>query len=208
VTTLFTIALDEPGPMHSAARAAQDRPLLKVKLGGDRIVERVRAVRAGAPKARLTVDFNEGADFDELVAAGPALAALGVELIEQPLPAGKDQRLAGLAYPVPMGADESIHAAPDLAALAKLYRVVNIKLDKTGGLTEALALKARARDHGFAIMIGCMVATSLAMAPAMLLAQDADFVDLDGPLLLERDRAPGLAYAGATIAPAPADLWG
>jgi L-alanine-DL-glutamate epimerase-like enolase superfamily enzyme len=208
VDTLFTIGLDEPSAMHSAARAAENRPLLKIKLGGDRVVERVRAVRAGAPKARLTVDFNEGANFDELVAAGPALAALGVELVEQPLPAGNDQRLADLDYPVPLGADESIHAAPNLDKLGRLYRVLNIKLDKTGGLTEALTLKTQARAAGFKIMIGCMVGTSLSMAPALLLAQDADFVDLDGPLLLEQDREPGLRYDGATIAPPPAELWG
>jgi len=208
VTTLFTIGLDEPAAMESAARLAQDRPLLKIKLGRDRILERVRAVRRGAPGARLTIDFNEGADFDELRAAGPELAALGVELVEQPLPAGEDAALARLDFPVPIGADESVHASPDLAALASRYRVINIKLDKTGGLTEALAMKSRARELGFSIMIGCMVATSLAMAPALLLAQDADFVDLDGPLLLARDREPGLHFEGATIVPPPPDLWG
>ncbi len=207
VTTLFTIGLDEPQVMEANARAAQDRPWLKIKLGGDRIVERVRAVRAGAPKARLTVDFNEGADFDEFRAAGPEFARLGVELVEQPLSAGRDAWLADLAYPVPLGADESVHASPDLAALGKLYRVINLKLDKTGGLTEALAMKARASAMGFSIMVGCMVATSLSMAPALLLAQDAAFVDLDGPLLLARDREPGLRYEGATITPSP-QVWG
>ena len=208
VTTLYTIGLDAPEAMEAAARAAVDRPRLKIKLGGHGIVERVRAVRAGAPRARLTVDFNEGADFDELRAAGPELARLGVELIEQPLPAGKEALLAGLDYPVPLGADELVHASPDLAMLGRIYRVINLKLDKTGGLTEALAMKARARAMGFRIMIGCMVATSLSMAPALLLAQDVDFVDLDGPLLLARDREPGLHYDGATIAPPPPELWG
>ncbi len=194
--------------MEAAARAVQDRPLLKIKLGGDGIIERVRAVRTGAPHARLVIDFNEGADFEDLKASGPELKTLGVELIEQPLPAGKDTALAGLDYPIPLGADESVHDSPDIATLGALYRVINIKLDKTGGLTEALAMKARARQAGLSIMIGCMVATSLSMAPAMLLAQDADFVDLDGPLLLARDRTPGLRYDGATIYPPSPDLWG
>jgi L-alanine-DL-glutamate epimerase-like enolase superfamily enzyme len=208
VSTLFTIGLDEPAAMEAATHAARHRPLLKIKLGGDRIVERVRAVRAGAPGARLVVDFNEGADFDEFRAAGPELKALGVELIEQPLPAGRDGALAGLGYPIPIGADESVHASPDLGKLGALYQMVNIKLDKTGGLTEALAMQRRARAAGLSIMVGCMVATSLSMAPAMLLAQDADYVDLDGPLLLSRDRSPGLRYDGATIYPPSPDLWG
>ena len=207
-TTLFTIGLDEPAAMEAAARAAQDRPLLKIKLGGNGILDRVRAVRAGAPRARLVVDFNEGAEFDELKAAGPALKALGVELIEQPLPAGQDAALAGLNYPIPLGADESVHASPDIARLGALYQVINIKLDKTGGLTEALAMKQRAQHAGLSIMVGCMVATSLAMAPAMLLAQDAHYVDLDGPLLLARDRVPGLRYDNASIYPPSPDLWG
>jgi L-alanine-DL-glutamate epimerase-like enolase superfamily enzyme len=208
VPTLFTIGIDEPAAMEAAARAARDRPLLKIKLGGDGIVERVRAVRAGAPRARLVVDFNEGADFETFKAAGPELKALGVELIEQPLPAGRDNALAGLNYPVPLGADESVHAAPDIARLGTLYQVVNIKLDKAGGLTEALAMQRRAREAGFSIMIGCMVASSLAMAPAVLLAQDADFVDLDGPLLLAQDRTPALRYDGALVYPPSPDLWG
>lgn len=208
VTTLYTIGIDTPEAMGAAARAAADRPLLKIKLGGDGILARVRAVRAGAPTARLVVDFNEGADFDELRAAGAELAALGVELIEQPLPAGQDQSLAGLDLPVPLGADESVHSPEDLGKLRGLYQAVNIKLDKTGGLTEALTMKAEAKRAGFAIMIGCMVGTSLAMAPALLLAQGAQFVDLDGPLLLARDRAPGLRYEGALVHPPEPALWG
>ena len=207
-TTLFTIGIDEPAAMEAAARAAHDRPLLKVKLGDDRLIERMRAVRAGAPRARLLIDFNEGADWQALLAAGPELAAMGVEMIEQPLPAGQDARLAGLGYPIPFGADESVHGTDDLAPLRGRYRYVNIKLDKTGGLTAALAMKERARQAGFGIMIGCMVGSSLAMAPALLLAQDADFVDLDGPLLLARDREPALRYDGAIIQPAEARLWG
>ena len=208
VTTLYTIGIDTPEAMKAAAQAVADRPLLKIKLGGDGILDRVRAVRSGAPRARLVVDFNEAADLNELRAAGSELAALGVELIEQPLPAGKDQALAGLEYPVPFGADELVHGTGDLAKLRGLYRAVNIKLDKTGGLTDALKMKAEAQRAGFAIMIGCMVGTSLAMAPALLLAQDAQFVDLDGPLLLARDRAPGLHYEGAVIRPADPELWG
>jgi L-alanine-DL-glutamate epimerase-like enolase superfamily enzyme len=194
--------------MEAAACAAKDRLLIKIKLGGDRVLERVRAVRSGAPSARLVVDFNEGANFEELRSVGSELRALGVELIEQPLPAGKDDGLTGLDYPVPLGADESVHSTQDLAKLGALYRVVNIKLDKTGGLTEALAMKQRAREAGLSIMIGCMVATSLAIAPALLLAQDADFIDLDGPLLLTQDRSPGLRYDGTTIYPPSPNLWG
>jgi L-alanine-DL-glutamate epimerase-like enolase superfamily enzyme len=208
VTTLFTLGIDEPAAMAEAARAAHDRPLLKIKLGADRVVERVRAVRDARPDARLLIDFNEGADLDALVRAGPELAGLRVEMIEQPLPSGSDGALAGLDFPIPFGADESVHGTADLAALRGLYRFVNIKLDKTGGLTAALAMKARAVRDGFGVMIGCMVATSLAMAPALLLAQGADYVDLDGPLLLARDREPGLRYHGATIQPCDAALWG
>jgi L-alanine-DL-glutamate epimerase-like enolase superfamily enzyme len=208
VTTLFTIGIDEPAAMARAARGAHDRPLLKVKLGADRLIERMRAVRAAAPAARLLIDFNEGADFDALRAAGPELAAMGVEMIEQPLPVGSDSMLADLDYPIPFGADESVHGTEDLADLRGLYRFVNIKLDKTGGLTAALAMKNRAASEGFGIMIGCMVASSLSMAPAVLLAQGAQFVDLDGPLLLARDRDPGLRYDGATIQPPATVLWG
>jgi len=208
IATLFTIGIDEPAVMGEAARAAQDRPLLKVKLGGDRILERMRAVRSAAPEARLIIDFNEGADLDELRAVGPELAAMGVELIEQPVPAGSDKQLIGLDFPIPFGADESVHGADDLTPLRAIYRVVNIKLDKTGGLTAALDMKARAERDGFDVMIGCMVASSLAMAPALLLAQGASYVDLDGPLLLARDRTPGLRYDGAMIHPAEPELWG
>jgi L-alanine-DL-glutamate epimerase-like enolase superfamily enzyme len=208
VATLYTIGLDEPEAMAVAARVAQDRPLLKIKLGRDGVLDRVRAVRAAAPKARLVIDFNEGADIDELRAAGAELVALGVELIEQPLRAGADEALAGLGIPIALGADESVHGTEDLTRLKGLYQVVNVKLDKTGGLTAALAMMARAEREGFAIMVGCMVATSLAMAPALLLAQRAQYVDLDGPLLLTRDREPGLRYDGAMIQPADPRLWG
>jgi L-alanine-DL-glutamate epimerase-like enolase superfamily enzyme len=184
-------------------------PLLKLKLGGDADdIARVEAVRLAAPAARLIVDANEGWSFDQLRWLAPRLAELGVALIEQPLPAGDDAALAGYTSPVPLGADESCHGVGELASLRGRYQVLNLKLDKTGGLTAALALKAEAEAAGFGIMVGCMVATSLSMAPAFLLAQGADFVDLDGPLLLEHERQPGAVYDGAWLQPPEADVWG
>jgi L-alanine-DL-glutamate epimerase-like enolase superfamily enzyme len=209
VATAFTISLREADAMGLAARAAVGMPLLKLKLGGAADdLERVAAVRRNAPHARLIVDANEGWTIGQLEVLAPQLAALGVALIEQPLPAGLDQALADFRSPIQLGADESCHGIESLATLAGRYQVVNIKLDKTGGLTEALALKTAARAAGFGIMVGCMVSTSLAMAPAFLLAQDAEFVDLDGPLLLEQDRAPGIAYGGAWMSAPPPELWG
>ena len=206
--TAYTLSLGSVAEMGAAARAAADRPLLKLKLSGPGDLDRVRAVREGAPGARLIVDANEAwtpAIFAELA---PALRDLAVELIEQPLPAGADDELANLAHPVPVCADESCHDRASLAGLAKKYDAVNIKLDKTGGLTEALALAAAAKEAGLAIMVGCMVATSLSMAPAILVGQDARWVDLDGPLLLAKDRVPGLDYRGSLVAPPVAALWG
>jgi L-alanine-DL-glutamate epimerase-like enolase superfamily enzyme len=210
VATAFTLSLADPAAMGRAARAAAAMKLLKLKLGGGDAedIERVRQVRANAPAARLIVDANEGWTIDQLARLAPELAALGVALIEQPLPAGQDAALAGFASPVPLGADESCHGTQGLAELRARYSVVNIKLDKTGGLTEALRLKTEAQAAGFGVMVGCMVATSLSMAPAFLLAQGADFVDLDGPLLLARDRQLGIAYDGALMAPPPSALWG
>jgi L-alanine-DL-glutamate epimerase-like enolase superfamily enzyme len=209
VATCFTISLGRPEAMGAAAEAAAGLPLLKLKLGGGPDdIDRVRAVRKAAPDARLIVDANEGWTFDILQSLAPALARLGVLMIEQPLPAGQDGALAGYACPAPLGADESCHGLESLAALRGRYQMVNIKLDKTGGLSHALAMKQAARQAGFGIMIGCMVATSLAMAPAFLLTEGADFVDLDGPLLLERDREPGIAYHDAWMQPPPAALWG
>ncbi len=209
VATAFTLSLGEADAMGLAARAAAQMPLLKLKLGGAADdIERVAAVRRNAPKARLIVDANEAWAIAQLEVLAPQLAALGVALIEQPLPAGQDQALADFHSPIPLGADESCHGIDSLAALAGRYQVVNIKLDKTGGLTEALALKAAAEAAGFGIMAGCMVSTSLAMAPAFLLAQGAAFVDLDGPLLLERDRVPGIGYDGAWMSAPPKELWG
>lgn len=208
VETAFTISLGSPDEMARAARSASARPLLKVKLGGAGDPERIAAVRNAAPGSRLIVDANESWQTETFDANMEACLAAGVELIEQPLPSADDTSLARLARPIPVCADESLHVAEDLARLAGRYDAVNIKLDKTGGLTEALAMADAARALGFDIMIGCMVATSLAMAPAMLLARQARFVDLDGPLLLARDRDGGLRYDGSLVYPPEAALWG
>ena len=209
LTTAYTLSWDTPEAMGKAARAAVGMPLLKLKLGGGHDdAARVAEVRRNAPNARLIVDANEAWTMDQLIVLAPVLADAGVSLIEQPLPAGKDDALASFRSPVPLGADESCHDINSLPGLANRYQVVNIKLDKTGGLTGALKLKAAAEAAGLKIMVGCMVSTSLSMAPAFLVAQGADFVDLDGPLLLERDREPGLAYSGATVAPPLPVLWG
>ena len=208
VTTAYTLSLDTPEAMGRAAAANAERPLLKLKLAGPDDLARVAAVRANAPKTRFIVDANEGWSLDDYVALAPKLAALGVVLIEQPLPAGQDAGLAGLTRPVPVCADESCHATDSLAEIAGRYDAVNIKLDKTGGLTEALKLKEMAMEQGYQIMVGCMVATSLAMAPAVLVAQGAAVVDLDGPLLMARDRPEGLRYEGSTLHPPQPALWG
>ncbi|WP_332771981.1 N-acetyl-D-Glu racemase DgcA [Phenylobacterium sp.] len=208
VTTCFTISLDEPAAMGAAARAAARRPLLKLKIGGPGDLDRVAAVRDAAPASRLVVDANEALGFEDLRRLAPELANLGVELIEQPLKAGEDVALEGYDCPVLLCADESLHTRAELADCARRYGAVNIKLDKCGGLTEALALAAGARAMGLQVMAGCMVATSLAMAPAMILAQGAQVVDLDGPLLLARDREPGLVFTGSEIAPPSRALWG
>jgi L-alanine-DL-glutamate epimerase-like enolase superfamily enzyme len=208
VTTAYTLSLDTPEQMGAAAAAQRARPLLKLKLTGDGDLERVRAVRESAPASRLIVDANEAwtpAHFAELA---PALATLGVKLIEQPFPADADDALADLPRPIPVCADESCHVAADLDRLFGKYDAVNIKLDKTGGLTEALKLAAAARERGFSIMVGCMIGTSLAMAPAMLLAQQASVVDLDAPLLLAADRNQGLRYDGSLVHPPDPKLWG
>jgi L-alanine-DL-glutamate epimerase-like enolase superfamily enzyme len=183
-------------------------PLLKIKLGGEGDAERMRAVRAARPDARLIADANEAwtpAMLSELLTVA---TEAGFEVVEQPLPAGHDAALAGIAHTVPICADESFRTADDLARVAVHYDAVNIKLDKAGGLTAALELSAKARAAGLKVMVGCMVATSLAMAPALLLAQDANWVDLDGPLLLARDRSPSLRYEGAVVYPPDAALWG
>ena len=208
LVTAYTLSLGTPESMHEAARAASARPLLKVKLGGEGDPERIAAVRAGAPASRLIVDANEAWRAATLAANLAACETAGVELIEQPLPAGDDEALDGLATPIALCADESLHTVADLEALRRRYSAINIKLDKAGGLTEALALAAEGKRLGFRLMVGCMVGTSLAMAPAAILARVADFVDLDGPLLLARDRVPGLTYDGSLMYPPEPALWG
>ncbi|MEM1343060.1 MAG: N-acetyl-D-Glu racemase DgcA [Pseudomonadota bacterium] len=207
LTTVFTLGLDTPEAMAKAARAA-NRPILKLKLGGEGDLERVAAVREAAPEARLSVDANTGWSDAHMAAYPEPLAALGVELIEQPFPPGEDHRLDGIASPIPLAADESCLDRNSLSALEGRYKYINIKIDKAGGLTEALALAKAARAKGFSIMVGCNVATSLSMAPGVVLGQLARFVDLDGPLLLARDRSPSLAYDGATLHPPDPTLWG
>ncbi len=208
LVTAYTLSLGTPESMAEAAAAAAHRPLLKVKLGGEGDPERIAAVREAAPEARMIVDANEAWRAETLAANLAACEEAGVELIEQPLPADDDAALIGLKSPIAICADESLHTAADLDRLADRYTAVNIKLDKAGGLTEAIAIARRARKLRFRVMVGCMVGTSLAMAPAVLLAQDADFVDLDGPLLLARDRDPGLRYDGSTLFPPSPALWG
>jgi L-alanine-DL-glutamate epimerase-like enolase superfamily enzyme len=207
-TTAFTISLDSPQAMAEATARAAHRPLLKIKLGGEDDAARIAAVRKAAPRSELIVDANEAWTTQTLEKNLAECAGAGVTLVEQPLPAGNDDALARIRKPLAVCADESVHDRASLNGLRERYDAVNIKLDKTGGLTEALAMADAARAQGFEIMIGCMVATSLAMAPAMLLTQVARFVDLDGPLLLARDRDEGLRYEGSLAYPPDAALWG
>jgi len=206
--TAYTISLGTPEVMAAATAKAVHRPLLKIKLGGDGDGARIAAVRKAAPQSELIVDANEAWTADNLEQNLRECAQAGVTLVEQPLPAGQDEALARIRRPLPVCADESVHDRASLSGLRERYDAVNIKLDKTGGLTEALAMADSAQAMGFEIMIGCMVATSLAMAPAMLLTPQARFVDLDGPLLLARDRDGGLRYDGSTVYPPEATLWG
>ncbi|TAX76838.1 dipeptide epimerase [Rhizobium ruizarguesonis] len=208
LTTAYTISLGEPEVMAAQAREHAGRALLKVKVGTGDDESRIRAVRAAAPDAEIILDANEGWPEAVLERHLNIAAEAGVALVEQPLPAGRDGLLAEIRRPLLVCADESVHHTGDLASLADRYDAINIKLDKTGGLKEALSMKAEAERLGFSIMIGCMVGTSLAMAPAVLLAQNADFVDLDGPLLLARDREPGLRYAASLVFPPESTLWG
>jgi L-alanine-DL-glutamate epimerase-like enolase superfamily enzyme len=209
VVTAFTISLDTPEKMAAAAKANAKAPVLKLKLAGDKLdLARVEAVRREARAARLLVDANESwspAHYQQIVSA---LAGLGVELIEQPFPAGADEVLETLEHPVAVCADESCHTTADLSRLVRRYDAINIKLDKTGGLTEALLLAERARQSGFKLLFGCMVCTSLGIAPARLLAQTGDFVDLDGPLLLAGDRHHPLSYENGMIGLPSRELWG
>ena len=208
LTTAFTINLDKPAAMAAVARENRHRPLLKLKLGGPDDLERVRQVRVAAPDAELIVDANEAWTPVTYSEQASELARMGVKLLEQPLPAGQDAALASLGRAVPLCADESLHDSSDLGAVAQLYDFVNIKLDKAGGLTEAIQIANAARERGISIMIGCMVGTSLGMAPAFLLGSYARIVDLDGPLLLAEDRPDGIQYDGGTMQPPPPELWG
>ena len=206
--TAYTISLATPETMAAAAAKAAHRPLLKIKLGGGDDPARIAAVRAAAPRSELIVDANEGWTSDDLERNLAACAQAGVTLVEQPLPAGRDDLLARIRRPVAICADESVHDRNSLDGLRERYDAVNIKLDKTGGLTEALAMADAARALGFDIMVGCMVGTSLSMAPAMLLTPLARIIDLDGPLLLARDRDDGLRYVGSIVYPPEPGLWG
>ena len=208
VVTAYTLSLDTPEKMRAAATKHAHRPLLKIKLGSQGDMERLEAVRAGAPKTLIIIDANEGWTADIYSDLAPHLVRLGVALVEQPLPAGDDGLLGEIARPLPVCADESCHDRASLTALIGKYDMVNIKLDKTGGLTEALALRDEAKAAGFGLMIGCMVGSSLAMAPATLLAQGAAIVDLDGPLLLAEDRKTPLVYDAEGLHPPDAALWG
>ena len=206
--TAFTLSLDTPDAMRAQAMENAHRPILKIKLGTPDDMPRLEAVRAGAPRATIIIDANEGWTPEVYADLAPHLRRLGVALVEQPLPAGADGMLAEIPHPIPICADESAHDRASLAALRGKYDMVNLKLDKTGGLTEALAMVAEARASGFGLMVGCMVGTSLAMAPAILPAQGAAFTDLDGPLLLARDRDPALRYDAEGVHPPEAALWG
>ncbi len=208
VTTAYTISLASVAEMAAAAEQAAWRPLLKVKLGAGDDRERIAVVRRVAPNAELIVDANEGWAADNLQQNLAACADAGVTLIEQPLPEARDEMLASIKRPIPVCADESVHDSASLDALAAKYDAINVKLDKAGGLTEALALAAEADRRGFGIMVGSMVATSLAVAPAILVAQRARVVDLDGPLLLANDRPGGLRYEGSVVYPPEPALWG
>lgn len=206
--TAYTLSLADPQEMRAKAAENAHRPLLKIKLGGAGDIERLRAVRDGAPAARIIVDANEGWDAATYAEIAPVLLDLGVTMVEQPLPAGADEPLAGIERPLPVCADEACHDRASLDALTGKYDMINIKLDKTGGLTEALALRAEAEARGLQIMVGCMIGSSLGMAPAVLVAQGAAVVDLDGPLLLARDRDHPLQYDGAGVHPSAPQLWG
>ena len=209
VTTVYTLGVDEPAIMGERARENSDRPRLKLKMTGDGAdLERVRNIHKNAPNARLVVDANEGWTIEQYLEYAPQFKELGVEMIEQPLPSTDDEQLSGVDRPIPVCADESCHDRTTLKSLVGKYDMINIKLDKTGGLTEALNLRDAALKQGLSIMVGCMIGTSLAMAPGILVAQEAAIVDLDGPLLLAEDRAPGLSFTGSIIHPPETRLWG
>ena len=204
----FTLSLGTPDAMREKAKRHAARPLLKLKLGGEGDIERLQAVREGAPEARIIVDANEGWDYETYARLAPVLIELNIIMVEQPLPVHVDSALADIHRPLPVCADEACHDRSSLATLVGRYDMINIKLDKTGGLTEALALKHEALAQGFDIMVGCMVSSSLSMAPALLVAQGVAVVDLDGPLLLAQDREHGMRFDHKGIHPAIPSLWG
>jgi len=206
--TAYTLSLDEPEAMRKQAEENAHRPLLKIKLGTPDDMPRLEAVRAGAPNSRIIIDANEGWSAEVYAELAPHLVGLGVELVEQPLPSSDDEALIGMERPLPVCADESCHDRTSLPKLAGKYDVVNIKLDKTGGLTEALKLRDEALAQGYKVMVGCMVGSSLAMAPATLVAQGAMVTDLDGPLLLAEDREQPLMFDEAGVHAPTAELWG
>ncbi len=206
--TAYTISLGDPAEMAAAARAASGRELLKLKLGGRGDEERVAAVRAAAPDARLIADANESWQGIDIERMCYALHTCNVEMVEQPLPAGADVDLVHVRSPIPLCADESLQSRAELGDIVGRYRFLNVKLDKCGGLTEALALVHAARQRGLGIMTGCMLSTSLGIAPAFVAAMQAQFADLDGPLLLARDRAAGMRFVGSDVDPPPVELWG
>ena len=208
VETAYTISLDSPKKMGAEASKNSHRPLLKLKINGNEDLERVAAVRKFAPKSILIVDANESWNENDVVLMSTEMAKLGVSLIEQPLPVGKDNLLEEIVHPVPFCADESCHTSNDLPQLVKKYDFLNVKLDKTGGLTEAIAVLEQAKKYDFGIMVGCMVSTSLSIAPATLLTTEAEYVDLDGPLLLKNDRQDGLCYRNSLLIPKFGNLWG
>ena len=209
VETVYTISLDvNPELMARHAASAVEYPLLKIKLDGTQPLERMQAVRAARPDARIVVDANQSWTMEQLKTLAPACAALGVQMIEQPLARGADVQLEHYRSPVPLCADESCLHIGELDAAARRYQMINIKLDKTGGLTPALELAGAARARGLGVMVGCMSGTSLAMAPAFVLACVCDFVDIDGPLLQKSDRMPGLEYRGGAVSVFGPEVWG
>lgn len=209
IVTVFTIGLeDEPEMMAAKAAAAKHQPQLKVKLGADRPVERIEAIRAVRPDAGIVIDANQGWTFEQLVEVAPRLKALGVTMIEQPLPRGRDQELEGYQSPVPLCADESCVHGGEIEQAAKGYQMINIKLDKSGGLTHGLEIAREATRRGLGLMVGCMGGTSLAMAPSFVVGLLCDFHDLDGPLLLKNDRARGMVYSNGVVKPPTVRLWG
>lgn len=206
--TAYTISLGMPAEMAAAAAIAAERPLLKLKLGGEGDLDRVAAVRAAAPKSRLIADANEAWEQIDIEFYSSELFKLGLELVEQPLPAGKDSALANIKSPIPFAADESLQSRAELDSVMGRYSFINVKLDKCGGLTEALALIAEAKARGLRLMTGCMLSTSLGIAPAYVAAMQSEYADLDGPLLLARDRAHGIQFHGSYVHPPEVALWG